>query len=141
MDAGQYYAHPRNAFWPIIERVIGIGRDQSYALRCEQLSASGIAVWDVLASCRRPGSLDSAIDPASVVVNDFAGFFVAHPRIDRIGFNGAAAENLFRRQALPALPRAVAALSMTRLPSTSPAHASMTLAQKTERWRAFLEDA
>ena len=81
LAAQQYYAHPRNAFWPIIEAALGIDRDLPYAQRCRQLIAKDIAVWDVLQSCFRPGSLDADIDPASIMPNDFATFFADHSHI------------------------------------------------------------
>ena len=137
LAAQQYYAHPRNAFWPIIEAVLGIGRDQPYALRCRQLVARDIAVWDVLQSCYRPGSLDADIDPASIMANDFVAFFSGHPRIRRICFNGATAQQVFRRQVLPSLP-ADHLPDMIRLPSTSPAHAGMRLEQKITEWAPCL---
>ena len=90
--AGQYYAHPRNAFWPIMGELFGAGPELPYARRVRVLARAGVAVWDVLASCTRGGSLDSDIDPGSIVANDFASFFRAHPRIERVYFNGAMAE-------------------------------------------------
>jgi len=127
LRAHQYYAHPRNQFWRIVEALFGIAHEDGYARRCRRLTAAGVAVWDVLASCRRVGSLDSAIRDAEV--NDFAEFYRAHPGIAAAFFNGAAAEKQYRRQVnLPAPPGA-------RLPSTSPAHASMSLADKIEAWR------
>lgn len=138
LEANQYYAHPRNAFWSIIEVLFGIERSLPYETRCRRLVACGVALWDVLETCHRPGSLDANIDASSVVVNDFAGFFVDHGSIEKICFNGAAAEKLFLRHALPTLPETAAALHRIRLPSTSPAHAAITLAQKTEAWKAAL---
>src|SRR3954451_23432881 len=82
LRAGQYYAHPRNAFWTIIGELLGFDARLDYAARIDHLAAARIAVWDVLQSCERPGSLDSNIDRQSVVPNDFPGFFAAHPRIE-----------------------------------------------------------
>jgi hypoxanthine-DNA glycosylase len=137
LAAGRYYAHPRNAFWPIIGRIIGIPDSADYATRVEALKDAGIALWDVLHSCRRRGSLDSAIEGDSIVVNDLAGFLVWHPRIDRICFNGATAEACYRRHISPvALPGG--APEIIRLPSTSPAHAAMDFAAKLAAWQAAL---
>ena len=94
---------------------------------------AGIALWETLASCVRPGSLDSAIDRDSIVVNDFAGFFTAHPRLRRICFNGAAAADIYRRRVLPALP--AHDIEYLRLPSTSPANASLSFERKLDAWR------
>lgn len=132
----QYYGHPQNAFWKIMGALFGFDPLHTpYGARLAALQAGGVALWDVLASCERPGSLDSAIVPASIVPNDFAGFFKAHPRVRRVCFNGAKAEAVFRRQVLPGLGQE---LELLRLPSTSPAHAGMPLAAKTAAWRAAL---
>ena len=75
LAAGQYYAHPRNAFWPLIAGVLGVSMPVDYADRLAMLQASGVALWDVIARCKRQGSLDSAIVADTVCVNDFEGFF------------------------------------------------------------------
>lgn len=127
--AQQYYAHPRNGFWPIMGAVLGFDAQAPYAQRTVSLSAQGVALWDVLQSCVRSSSLDSDIDASSIVVNDFSSFLARHPHIHTVCFNGATAEALYRRHVkAPALP-------ILRLPSTSPAHAAMSLAAKTEAWR------
>lgn len=132
----QYYAHPRNAFWKIMGALFGFDPlHTAYDRRLAAVQDGGVALWDVLASCERPGSLDSAIVPASIVPNDFAAFLAAHPRVQRVCFNGAKAEAVFRRQVLPALAQE---LDLLRLPSTSPAHAGMPLAAKTAAWRDAL---
>jgi double-stranded uracil-DNA glycosylase len=128
----EYYAHPHNQFWPIMGELFGAGRELPYAERVERLLARGIAVWDVLKHCERPGSLDSDIVRGSEVVNDFGAFFRAHPGIDAIFFNGAKSEAVFRREVEKRLPRAP---DGTRLPSTSPAHAGLSRAAKLAAWR------
>ncbi len=135
LAAGRYYAHPRNSFWPIMGELFGAGPGLSYAERLQVLKSSGIALWDVIASCARQSSLDSRIEPASVVPNDFESFFRSHPAIRRVFFNGAKAEQCFRRQVRPSLTRQ--ALQYTRLPSTSPAHAGMSYAEKLNAWRVI----
>jgi hypoxanthine-DNA glycosylase len=90
----------------------------------------------VCAAAQRPGSLDAAIVHASVVPNDFAAFIESHPDIDLICFNGGKAADLYRRLVLPSLPRAI---RTETLPSTSPAHAAMTYADKQARWAAVLK--
>ena len=135
LEAHQYYAHPRNAFWPIIEELWGISRSLDYAERTAALRAAGVAVWDVLAQCRRRSSLDSDIDAESIVVNDFTGFFRRHPQIRVVGFNGGTARILYRRHVLPVLPEKLRDLPALQLPSTSPAHAGRTLPQKLKLWR------
>ncbi|MFT3718887.1 DNA-deoxyinosine glycosylase [Pseudorhodoferax sp.] len=134
----QYYAHPRNAFWQIMGAAFGFDPAATpYAARLAALQDHGVALWDVAARCARTGSLDSAIVDASIVPNDFAAFFAAHPRIARVCFNGAKAEAVFRRRVLP-LPAGLPAPDCLRLPSTSPAHAGMPLAAKAAAWRAAL---
>ena len=135
LQAHQYYAHPRNAFWPIIEELWGIPRTLDYAARTAALRAAGVAVWDVLAQCRRRTSLDSEIESQSIVVNDFAGFFRRHPQVRLIGFNGGTAHTLYRRHVLPLLPEKLRDIPGVQLPSTSPAHAGRTLPQKLKLWR------
>lgn len=139
LAAQRYYAHPRNAFWPIVTSLLAIG-DLEYAHRVEQVRSRGVAIWDVLGACFRPGSLDSDIDDASLVPNDFQPFFRNHPGVRRIFFNGAKAESVYVRRVLPGLNAEAAALPRQRLPSTSPAHAALSLEQKTEAWRVILDD-
>jgi hypoxanthine-DNA glycosylase len=138
LNARQYYAHPRNAFWHIMESVLGIERSLPYAQRCEALTASGIAVWDVAERCYRPGSLDADIRSDSVVANDIPGLLARFPTIRRVCFNGGAAETLFRRLVLRDLPQEPE-VALLRLPSTSPAHAAMSLEEKIARWRTGLD--
>lgn len=134
LAARQYYAHPRNAFWPILAAWCGVAVDAPYTARVDALARAGIALWDVLAQCRRPGSLDSAIDLGSARPNAIGALLDTHPGIARVCFNGGAAADLYRRHRLPGPPR----VELVTLPSTSPAHAGMTLAEKTRRWRAAL---
>src|SRR5210317_787238 len=91
----QYYAHPQNAFWRIMRKLYGI--EGAYEKRCGQLKANGIALWDVLHSSIRPGSMDADIKTSTAAVNDFAAFFSAHPEIRTVAFNGKKAEQLFTR--------------------------------------------
>lgn len=137
LRAGQYYAHPRNAFWGIAGSLAGATPDLPYELRTDRLKSAGIALWDVLASCSRPGSLDSDIVAGSIHPNDFASFFMAHPGITRVFFNGAMAEQCYREYVLPS----VESLHLTymRLPSTSPAHAALSFEQKLAAWRTAIE--
>jgi double-stranded uracil-DNA glycosylase len=136
LRAGQYYAHRRNAFWPIMGELIGAAPTLPYETRIQKLKSAGIALWDVLASCRRDGSLDSDIDAASASPNDFASFFLAHPGITQVFFNGAVAEKYFHKFVLHSLePRS---LHYQRLPSTSPANAAMAYDQKLKAWEAII---
>jgi TDG/mug DNA glycosylase family protein len=134
---GRYYAHPRNRFWPFMGELVGATPHLSYERRIELVREAGIALWDVLAQCEREGSLDSAI--RAEVANDFRGFFASHPNLRCVLFNGAKAEQSFRRHALPMLGSVP--VELHRLPSTSPANASQGEAAKLEAWRQALRDA
>lgn len=134
----QYYAHPQNAFWRILGELIGAHPTLTYPERVQRVRDHRIAIWDVLASCRRPGSLDASIDAGSMVTNDFAAFFAAHPHIRQVYFNGARAESVFKRRVAPGLSTCGVAAAFRRLPSTSPAHAAMRYEDKLAAWRALL---
>jgi hypoxanthine-DNA glycosylase len=139
IEAQQYYAQPRNAFWRIMGELVGAGPELGYARRLRQLEESAIALWDVAAAAERPGSLDTSIVPASVAPNDFGGFFEVHRRIGLICFNGAKAAELYRRLVIPGLDARFAAIPAERLPSTSPAHAGMPYAKKLQAWTRVAE--
>ena len=133
----QYYAHPQNGFWRIIGGILGFDPASPYDARVAAVQSAGIAVWDVLKSCIRESSLDSAIDASSVVPNDFAAFLAEHPQIRRICFNGARAEALYMKHVRPRLAADPDARYL-RLPSTSPANASLALSEKARAWQAIL---
>lgn len=137
LTAQQYYAHPHNSFWPIMARIAGFDAAAPYEVRVAALACAGIAVWDVLQSCVRPGSLDSAIQAGTRVANDFAWFFAQHPGIRLVGFNGAEAQQSFVRYVQPNLR--MAGVRFVRLPSTSPAHA-MAFERKLAAWREALQN-
>ncbi|MGA8864998.1 MAG: DNA-deoxyinosine glycosylase [Gallionella sp.] len=139
LATSQYYAHPRNAFWSIMGELIGAGPGLPYTERTNILRSSGIALWDVLASCARTGSLDSDIQADSLVPNDFKSFFLRHPDITRIYFNGAKAEQCFLKYVLPSLGSA--ALPYRRLPSTSPANAGISYQEKLLAWQSVITQA
>ena len=127
--AQQYYAHPQNAFWRIMQDVFGV--DGDYAERCRSLTRHGIALWDVLKSSIRPGSMDADIQMQSATVNEFGAFFQAHKRIERVLCNGQKAGQMFTRLAAPQLD---CSPQVKILPSTSPAFASMRYDTKLEIW-------
>lgn len=138
LQAQQYYAHPRNSFWRIIESLFALRADLDYAQRCQSLKTHRVALWDVLQTCTRASSLDSDIVTSSIVPNDLAGFLRAHPRVTRIFFNGAKAESIYRKHILTRLPDNRKDIACVRLPSTSPAHAAMSFTDKLEQWRVIL---
>lgn len=136
LAAGEYYAHPRNAFWAIMGELIGARPDLPYQARLKILRSSGIALWDVLGSCVRKSSLDSHIEADSAVPNDFKSFFLRHPNITRVFFNGAKAEQCFLKYVQPSLDSTT--LQFQRLPSTSPANAGISYEQKLLAWRSVI---
>ena len=135
LAAQQYYGNPRNAFWRITGDIFGFAADDPYDTRTAALRTHGIAVWDVLRSCRRVGSLDSAVEPDSMEPNDFRKLFDDHPRITRVFFNGAAAEKNFNR-----LVHVAPELRYLRLPSTSPAQ-TLRYEDKLAVWRVAITDS
>ncbi|ODQ93797.1 DNA-deoxyinosine glycosylase [Mycolicibacterium holsaticum] len=130
LSAQQYYGNPRNTFWRITGEIFGFGADDPYHARVAALTAYGVAVWDVLRSCKRLGSLDAAVQPDSMVPNDFGKLFIDYPGIGRVLFNGAAAEKNYYRLVGAAAPK----VRCRRLPSTSPAQ-TMRYAEKLAAWR------
>ncbi|MGE0582717.1 MAG: DNA-deoxyinosine glycosylase [Steroidobacteraceae bacterium] len=139
LRAGEYYAHPRNQFWPIMAASFGIARDAPYAQRLAALRAAGVGVWDVLAEASRPGSSDADIDAASARAQDVRGLLLRRRSIAVVAFSGGAACRLFARLVLPTLPAGrISTLQFVTLPSTSPAHAALRPAIKLRRWRRVL---
>jgi double-stranded uracil-DNA glycosylase len=139
LDAREYYAHKQNAFWRIVGELLGIDPQSPYAGRVRALISARIAVWDVLHSCTRAGSMDSNIDADSETANDFRSFFRKHKEISHVFFNGAKAATSFNRIVLPAL--GIRRLRYIRLPSTSPANASIDYERKRKSWQAVLRSA
>ena len=131
LKAGQYYAHPRNAFWRLIGDVIG--RDISalpYEERLAGLKAAGIGLWDVMASAERPGSLDAAIRLPEAA--DLRGLVASLPSLEAVAFNGGTAGRLGRSVLTPP-PGGVALID---LPSSSPAHAR-PFEEKAAAWKVL----
>jgi hypoxanthine-DNA glycosylase len=129
LAAGQYYAHPRNQFWIILSRLWSIDlRTMPYDQRLDEVRQRGLGIWDVYASCRREGSLDSAIEAAQP--NDLPGLVKRLPQLRAIAHNGGESARSM------ALTRTLAP-EVVRLPSTSPANASWSLQRKLDAWRAL----
>jgi double-stranded uracil-DNA glycosylase len=122
----EYYGNPRNQFWRIMEAIFAIPAGLPYPDRIARLTDVGVALWDVIGSCERPGSADSRIrDP---VPNDIAGFVRSHKDIRLVALNGSTAARLYYKRAeVPGVPAVT-------LPSTSPAHAARTFAEKVSAW-------
>ncbi len=138
LRAQQYYAHPRNAFWRIMEAHFSVAYELPYHQRLKELNDCGIAVWDVLKMCTRESSLDSDIVSSSIVTNDFIHLFEKHPSIDRVFFNGAKAEDTYLKHVHPQTKDLFPQIRLQRLPSTSPAHASLNLAGKIKAWACIV---
>jgi double-stranded uracil-DNA glycosylase len=137
--AQQYYANARNVFWPLMELLFGDATVLDYPARLELVVRSHVALWDVLASASREGSLDSAIEADSEVANDIAGFLDSHPAVTHVFFNGTKAESSFKRHIAHRVHPGRVALK--RLPSTSPANAAVSFEAKLEAWRAVAKAA
>ncbi len=132
LKAAQYYAHPRNAFWPLIGGVLGEDlAGQPYEKRIERLKARGVGLWDVIASAERSGSLDAAI--RSPEAADLRGLIGGLPRLRAVAFNGKLAAKLGRR-----IIGDVAGVRLVDLPSSSPAHA-IPLAGKANIWNSLTD--
>ncbi|WP_027855739.1 DNA-deoxyinosine glycosylase [Marinobacterium litorale] len=135
LAATQYYAHPRNAFWPIMTRLFQWPDDLSYEARLRALQKERVALWDVIERCKRPGSLDSRIESNSVQDNDLAALVAQMPALALIACNGGLAyRSVLRRWRGPLEQVAGSGLEICQLPSTSPAHASLSIDQKCEHW-------
>jgi hypoxanthine-DNA glycosylase len=139
LEAQQYYAHPRNQFWSILERIHGVETPQPYDQRLQMLRDHHLALWDVLHSCVRPGSLDAAIEHHTAAPNPLMELLRATPSIRRICCNGGTAHTALRRYFGLVLMRELPQLDIQLLPSTSPANASWSFARKLTAWRQALE--
>lgn len=134
LRAQQYYGHPQNHFWKILQAIwpdgpIGTGAG-SYQIRSEWLLSRGLGVWDVYATCEREGSLDSNIRNAAV--NDFAELLRRCPQLEAIAHNGGESFKHARHTSSFGLP-------VYKLPSTSPANASWSFERKLAAWREVFE--
>ena len=139
LEDQQYYAHPRNSFWFIITKLLSSDTELEYEQKKALLLHNRIALWDVLNTCQRKGSLDSSIKNESTVVNDFNTFFIDHPLIKAVYFNGMRAQQEYMKHILPTLDEKFSSIEYKRLPSTSPAMASLNREQKLQQWKAILQ--
>lgn len=137
LTAGQYYAHKQNAFWRIMAELLSFDPTIPYAEKVRALKSAHIALWDVLHSCKRVGSLDAMIEIDTQLANDFVAFFYRHRHITHIYFNGSKAETCFKQLVMHHIERD--AFHYKRLPSTSPANASIPFVEKVKAWRAILQ--
>jgi hypoxanthine-DNA glycosylase len=137
LEKQQYYGHPRNAFWPLIAELLDFRLNNDYASNVEEAKAHGIAIWDVVGECTRPGSLDSAIVKGSERLNPISQLLLEHPEISRIALNGGTAARLFNQRILPEIQ--ASGVMVFSLPSTSPANARMNFQDKCEAWKPLFE--
>lgn len=132
LEHQEYYGNPKNRFWAVMELLFSIPVSLSNPERTTLLTTEGIALWDVVASCERPGSADSRI--RKPVPNDIAGFVQKHPSIRMVALNGSTAGRLYQRLCnVPDLPFVV-------LPSTSPAYAAMPFMEKVKAWEVLKKE-
>jgi len=136
LAADESYAHPQNSFWRIMSHLLQFDASCPYPARIQAIESARVAIWDVLHSCVREGSLDSSIERDTLMANDFRSFFATHKQITHVFFNGAKAESLFKKYVLGGIDTST--LSLKRLPSTSPANASATFANKLKEWEQIL---
>jgi double-stranded uracil-DNA glycosylase len=136
LDAVQYYAHPRNAFWPIMAELFRIDASVDYAQRIAQISEAPVILWDTLRRCYRPGSLDASIARDSVEANDIPALLEEYSGVRVVACNGASSANYFRKLVSARISPSIELLQM---PSTSPANAAMNFEQKLAAWRRLLE--
>jgi len=138
LQLNQYYANRRNTFWKIMKEILRFSDKTTYQEKIVSIKKNRIALWDVIHSCERIGSLDSNIKQSSIKTNDFNSFFQKYSNIDKILFNGKKAETEFMKKVFPTLPNEKKEITLLGLPSTSPAMALITFDEKLNLWiKAF----
>lgn len=143
LKAQKYYAHPRNLFWPFISEILDKPLPDDYQDRCKLLTNHHIAVWDVLKTCRREGSLDAAIIESSIIPNHLFDFIEQYNQINAIFFNGTKAHKSFNRYLADKPEEQIRVthrnIALVPLPSTSPANAAISRSSKLEQWSNILQ--
>jgi len=137
LDEQQYYGHPQNVFWRVMGEITQVEASEDYESRVNGLNRAGIAVWDVIKSCVRPGSLDADIEANSINVNNFEKFYRQHQQIKAVFLNGGKAAQEYKRRVLPTLTERHVGLPTVQLLSTSPANARFSFEQKKTNWFAL----
>lgn len=144
LQAAQYYAHPRNQCWPILQQLFAIDASLPYPERLQYAQQQGIAFWDLVQSAKRRGSLDSAIISKSIATNRLLALLTELPKLQHIALNGKKAAELFERQRASDielqqwLSERAQSLQCHVLPSTSPANAAIHFNDKLASWRQAL---
>ncbi len=139
LQAAQYYAHPRNRFWPVMALLTGIDAALPYAARMRSLQIAGVGLWDVIGACDRRGSLDTAIVRGSEVPNALPELIAQLPQLGAVACNGATAHAAFVRFVQPRLDARASALPVWSLPSTSPANAAWPLPRLQAAWQPLAD--
>ena len=139
LQAAQYYAHPRNRFWPLMQALCGLDATLDYPARIAALNAAGVGLWDVIGRCQRRGSLDAAIVRGSEVPNALGACIAGLPQLRAVACNGATAYQAFMRFIAPTLPADGRPLAIWSLPSTSPANAAWPLPRLQAAWQPLAE--
>ena len=137
LEKQAYYGHPRNAFWPLMAKLLAFELSVEYASNVAQIMDKRIAIWDVIGECVRPGSLDNSIVKGSEKMNLIPELLCDFPGLTRIGLNGGTAGKLFKRHVLPTLD--ACRFTIFNLPSTSPANAGMNFNAKCDAWRSLIQ--
>jgi hypoxanthine-DNA glycosylase len=135
LHAAQYYAHPRNRFWPLMSALTGIDAGLAYLDRLQALQSAGVGLWDVIGQCERRGSLDTAIVRGSEVPNAVAELIVRLPALVAVACNGGTAHAAFLHYIVPVLGERAGSLPVWSLPSTSPANAAWPLPRLQVAWQ------
>ena len=131
----RYYANPQNHFWRFMAGICGLDVTADYEARIDALARCGIALWDVLARCERSGSLDGGIVRETEVPNAIAELLARRRTIRTVALNGGKAAQAFAKHVRPDLTDAVKRrVELIRMPSTSPANASIPVATKRAKW-------
>ena len=137
LEAVQYYAHPRNAFWRIMGQLFEVDFDCDYVQRIARVHDLPVILWDTLKSCHREGSLDSKIEKHGLEANEIPALLSREKGIQAIVFNGATSEKYFTRLVKPQLDKN-STIKLLRMPSTSPANAGFSFEEKLAHWRQIL---
>jgi len=127
LEGAMYYGNPHNQFWRIMADLFSLDSPLPYPRRIETITGRGIALWDVIRSCSRPGSADTQI--RNPVFNDIGNFLATHPGITLVALNGSTAARYFRQACR------TPGVDTVLLPSTSPAHARASYEEKREKWK------
>lgn len=125
-----YYAHPRNAFWPILEAIFDVHLETNEAKKTFCLE-KGIGLWDVIGSCERSNSSDTNLK--NCIPNDFKKLLEEYPNIQAFAFTGKKSHDLFMKIYKDLK------IEKVLLPSTSPAHAAMKFEEKKAIYKTFLD--